>query len=174
MTKYRYFLDTEREAKWLNEMSGKGYALTGFCMGFYSFDRCQPGEYVYQIDFTEGMFSVSTDYREFMAETGVEIVCLWGPWVFLRKKACEGEFRFYTDAESSVQHYTKVRNFFKGIVLLDIICLLVNMPGALLGIASSRIGMGIIALCSVPMIAETMRLGGILKELKIRMGENNG
>lgn len=174
MTKYRYFLDAEKEAKWLNEMSGKGYALTGFCMGFYSFDRCQPGEYVYQIDFTEGMFSVTTDYREFMAETGVEIVCLWANWVILRKKACEGEFRLYTDAESSALYYAKVRNFFKGIVLLEIMCLFMNMPGALRGMAASWIGMGIIALCAVPMIAETMRLGSILKELKIRMGENNG
>ena len=40
MTKYRYYFDTDKEAEWLNEMSRQGYALTGFCMGFYSFDRC--------------------------------------------------------------------------------------------------------------------------------------
>lgn len=127
MMRFRLYFDKDKETEWLNEMSRQGYALTGFCMGFYSFERCEPGEYVYQVDFTDGFFRVSSDYREFMAEAGVELVCLWGYWVILRKRASEGAFELYTDVESSIEHYTKIRRMFKAAACLEIICLFMEI-----------------------------------------------
>ena len=75
MVRFALYYDKDKETEYLNEMSRKGYALTGFFMGFYYFDECRPSEYIYQIDITEGLFRVSNDYREFMREMGVEIVC---------------------------------------------------------------------------------------------------
>ena len=92
MTKFRLYLDKDKETTWINEMAAKGYALKGFFAGFYSFEKCEPGEYVYQIDFGSKMYSVSDDYREFMAENNIEIVCLWGYWIILRKRASAGAF----------------------------------------------------------------------------------
>ena len=111
MVKFRLYLNKDDETKYLNEMAAKGYAMpgprhpmTGFFAGFYSFEKCRPGEFIYQVDITEGMFRVTNDYREFMQEMGVEIVCLWGMWVILRKKAADGPFVLYTDVESTTEH----------------------------------------------------------------------
>ena len=104
MVKFKLFINKGEETEYLNEMARKGYAMTGFALGFYTFESCRPGEYIYQVDITEGLFRVSGDYRDFMREMGVEIVCLWGPWVILRKRAEEGPFVLYTDVESSIEH----------------------------------------------------------------------
>lgn len=99
MTKFRLYFDKDKETAWINEMVKKGYAMTGFFAGFYQFEACTPGEYVYQIDFGSKMFSVSNDYREFMEENNIEIVCLWGYWIILRKRTVDGKFVLYTDVD---------------------------------------------------------------------------
>jgi len=170
MVKFRLSFDKDKETKWLNEMARQGYALTGFCAGFFSFDLCRPGEYVYQIDITSGMFRVSSDYREFMNETGVEIVCLWGMWVFLRKKASEGPFELYTDVESNIEHYTKIRKMFKCVAILEILGLMVELYYAMQGVITGIAGCFILGALTVLLLRETMRVNGILAELKERIG----
>lgn len=171
MVKFRLFFDKDKEIEWLNKMSGEGYALTGFFMGICTFDTCQPGEYVYQVDFTEGLFSVSSNYREFMEDAGVEIVCLWGCWVILRKKAAEGEFKLYTDVESSIGHYTKIRNMFKLVTILELVCLLVEILAAFRGIYAAKICACLLIVFVMILIKEVIRLNGVLDELKARIGE---
>ncbi len=172
MIKFRLFFNKDKEAEWLNEMSGQGYALTGFCMGFFHFDRCQPGEYVYQIDFTEGIFRAGTDYREFMAEAGVEIVCLWGYWIFLRKKSSDGPFELYTDVESSIEHYTKIRNMFKIVTFIELAALFAEIMAAAAGWGYAKICACVIILMLAALARETMRLNGMLAELKARIGQS--
>ena len=62
-----------------------------------------------------------------MEETGVEIIDNWGYWVFLRKKAAEGEFELYTDVDSQIEHYTKIRNMFKVVSIIELICFIVEI-----------------------------------------------
>ena len=80
MTKFRIYFDKDKEVTWLNEMAAKGWAMTSFGCCVYHFEPCRPGEYLYQIDFGDGAFSVSEDYREFMSEAGVEIVGVSVPY----------------------------------------------------------------------------------------------
>ncbi len=77
-------------------MSAQGWAAKSFFAGFYQFEACEKGEYVYQIDFGTKLFAASEDYREFMREAGIELVQTWGYWIILRKKASEGNFELYT------------------------------------------------------------------------------
>lgn len=121
MKKFRLYYDKDKETAWLNEMAAQGYALTSFFAGSYTFDECTPGKYTYQIDFSDNLFHVSEDYREFMRENNIEIVQTWGFWVFLRKQNADGPFHLYTDIDSSIEHYTKIRNMFKGVSILMII-----------------------------------------------------
>ena len=121
MVKFRLYVNKDRETNWLNEMVRRGYAMEGFFAGFYLFGACSPGEFIYQIDITEGFFRIPSDYREFMGEAGVEIMGLWGPWVFLRKRAAEGPFELYTDVESTIEHYTRIRNLFKVATAVEMI-----------------------------------------------------
>ena len=74
MIKFRLYYDKDKMTEYLNEMSRKGYAMTGFCVGFYRFDRCLPGEYIYQIDITEGMFRVSNDYYWYTDEVDAVVL----------------------------------------------------------------------------------------------------
>lgn len=174
MIKFKLYFDTEKETKWLNEMSAKGYALTDYCWGFYSFEKCLPGEYVYQIDIVDGFFNVDDDYRKFMEDIGVELVCMWGCWVILRKKAADGPFRLYTDAESSIEHYSKIGLMFKAVTILDIFCLATVLLQAAGGsLAALGLSFLIMALVAV-MIRQVMHVNMILAELKERIGEPVG
>ncbi len=119
MVKFRWYFDTDKETEWLNRMAEKGWALTGFGLGFYRFERCEPGEYIYQIDATDKLFGVSEDYRQFMEEMGAEIVCIWGFYAFLRRKAAEGPFQLYTDVEFSISHYSKIINRFETVEAIE-------------------------------------------------------
>lgn len=174
MVKFKWYYDTDKETEFLNEMSKKGYALSGFFLGFYHFDQCRPGEYIYQIDITEGLFRVSNDYREFMRDMGVEIVCLWGPWVILRKRAEDGPFVLYTDVESRIEHYTKIKNLYKIAAVIESICILVELLGAVQGVMLGYAFSLLLAALSIGFIREIVRINGILAELKGRIGIDTG
>ena len=51
MIKYRFYLDKDAETAWLNQMAADGWAMKRFFAGFYDFETCENGEYVYQVDF---------------------------------------------------------------------------------------------------------------------------
>ena len=107
MIKFKLYFDKDKETAWLNEMSSNGWSMNGFFAGFYRFEPCEKGKYTYQIDFGNKLFSVSDDYKEFMAEADIEIVQTWGFWVFLRKLTAKGDFELYTDVDSQIDHYKK-------------------------------------------------------------------
>ena len=172
MTKFRLYLDKDKETTWINEMAAKGYALKGFFAGFYSFEKCEPGEYVYQIDFGSKMYSVSDDYREFMAENNIEIVCLWGYWIILRKRANDGEFVLYTDVDSSIEHYTKILKMFKVVTIIELICFFVEVLATMNGAAIGIFGMIIIGLLIIALMRATLSTKRTINELKERKGES--
>ena len=126
MKKFALYFDKDKETAWLNEMAAQGYALTSFFAGTYTFEECSPGKYTYQVDFSDKLFQISEDYREFMRDNDIEIVQTWGFWVFLRKRNADGPFLLYTDVDSSIEHYTKIRNMFKGASILMIIGFLIE------------------------------------------------
>ena len=47
--KWFWVWDFEKEERWLNDMAESGWALVsvGFCR--YSFERCEPGEYIVRL-----------------------------------------------------------------------------------------------------------------------------
>ena len=47
MIRFRLYFDKDAETKWLNEMAEQGWAMKSFFTGFYSFERCEPGQYMY-------------------------------------------------------------------------------------------------------------------------------
>ena len=171
MTKFRLYLDKDKETAWINEMAAQGYALTGFCIGFYKFEECEPGKYTYQIDFGDKMFAVDDNYREFMAENNIEIVSLWGYWIFLRKLAADGEFKLYTDVDSSIEHYTKILKMFKIVTIIELICFFVEVMGAMNGAGIGFFGMLLIGAIVIGCMRATISTKRKIAELKERKGE---
>ena len=171
MTKFRLYLDKDKETAWINEMAAQGYDLTGFCIGFYKFEECEPGKYTYQIDFGDKMFAVDDNYREFMAENNVEIVCLWGYWIILRKLTTDGEFELYTDVDSSIEHYTKILKMFKIVTIIELICFFVEVMGAMNGAGIGFFGMLLIGAIVIGCMRATISTKRKIAELKERKGE---
>ncbi len=123
MIKFRLYYDKDKEQVWLNEMVEKGWAVEHFFLGFYTFAPCKPGEYIYQLDMLNNWAGERADYQEFMSELKIETVTQWWRWVYLRKKSADGPFELYTDPESMIAQYTRIRNFFKVFVIVELLLL---------------------------------------------------
>ena len=65
-----------------------------------------------------------------MSDSDIEIIQSWGFWVFLRKLSSEGEFQLYTDVDSQIEHYKKIRNMFKAVTVIELICLFIELFSA--------------------------------------------
>ncbi|GAA0709187.1 hypothetical protein GCM10008904_19910 [Paraclostridium ghonii] len=125
MIKFRWYYDKDLEERFLNEMVSKGYAMTKFLLGIYWFEKCERGEYTYKIDLVSDKDkNQKKEYYDLICETGGEIVQTWGIWVFLRKK---GEFELYTDNESKIEQYNRIKKKF----LLLALCELLIIPSQL-------------------------------------------
>lgn len=168
MIRFKLYMDKDAETKWLNEMSEEGWAMKSFFIGFYRFEKSEKGKYAYQIDFGEKLFKVSNEYREFMQEAGIEIVQTWGWWVILRKLASEGEFELYTDVESSIEHYSKIRRMFKIGAVIEIVCLWMEIMAATIGQVSFAVVaaffIGAILIVFIRMAIHTTNIINNLKE----------
>ncbi len=103
----------DKEEKWLNEMAAKGLCLVsvGFCK--YEFEDCEPGEYRICMQLLDKMshHPESQKYIEFLETTGAEHIGSYIRWVFLRKKAADGEFELFSDNSSRIKHLSGVIRF---------------------------------------------------------------
>lgn len=113
-TMIRAFYDFEKEENFLNKMAAQGWALKKYCFCKYVFEECEKGEYIYRIQLLEkGLDNPeSQKYIQFMEDMGAEFITSYNRWVYFRKKASEGEFEIFTDKDSKISHYKKVRLFF--------------------------------------------------------------
>lgn len=171
MMKYRLYFDKDEETKWLNQMAEEGWALERFFAGFYRFEECEPGQYTYQVDFGDRLFSVSDEYKEFMQDTGVEIMQTWGYWIFLRKLSSEGEFELYTDVESSIEHYRKIRRMFKVVAVVELIALVFELFAGMEGVYFGYACAFLIGAMLFAIVGALMKTNDIIAELQERKGE---
>lgn len=56
--------DFEKEERWLNEMAQEGWVLDNTGFSFYTFVRCEPGEYIIRLE-----MNPSSDYRAFVIDS---------------------------------------------------------------------------------------------------------
>ncbi|WP_304943947.1 DUF2812 domain-containing protein [Vallitalea guaymasensis] len=112
MTKlaFRYFMDYEKEEKWLNEMESRGYHFLRYCFLFYIFTIGEPNTYTYRIELLENMTTnnESRSYLDFLADTDIEHVASWARWVYLRKEKEKGSFDLFTDLDSKLKHFRRI------------------------------------------------------------------
>ncbi|HBV87158.1 DUF2812 domain-containing protein [Desulfosporosinus sp.] len=155
MLKFKLFYDKDAEEDWLKEMSLNGWAFKKFFLGVYTFEPCEPGEYNYQIDLLDNWNGNKDDYARFMEDMGVEVISQWWRWVYLRKKAADGPFEMYTDAQSKIAHYTKIMKFFQIALVLEIVCFIIELMAVIktgdvfFGILTGVIGIIALALLKI-------------------------
>jgi hypothetical protein len=160
MISFRLYFDKDAEEAWLREMSQNGWAFQKFFLGFYTFEPCNPGEYNYQIDLLDNWSSNKTEYSSFMADLGVEVIGQWWRWVYLRKKAADGPFEMYTDAQSKIALYSKIKAFFQIALIIEVICLAIELSAAL------RTGSFIFVIFTVLLLAISLALLKIIWKCK--------
>ncbi|MDE6915639.1 MAG: DUF2812 domain-containing protein [Lachnospiraceae bacterium] len=167
MIRFRLYFDKDAETAWLDQMAQDGWAMKRFFAGFYSFEACEKGEYVYQVDFGDRMFAVSSDYRELMQDMGIEIVQTWGYWVILRKRAAQGKFELYTDAASRVEHYRKIRRMFRVVTVLELLCMFGEFYlGAAGGIVWAYVFAFLFAALAAGLTNAVFRLNAMISEME--------
>ena len=142
MKKFRLYYDPDKELVWLQNMLNQGWALTHFALGVYTFEPCQPGEYIYQIDILKDVTDFD-NYKAFMEDSGVEVVCRWMRWVYVRKRAEDGPFKLYTDPESLIRYYRTIRGLFLPLAILETFCAVLELFS---GSGSGQAVFGLIAL----------------------------
>ncbi len=124
----------EKEEKWLNEMSARGLHLIAASAIRYEFEEGVRGEYVYRLELLEYLPShpESAAYLRFLEETGVEQVASYLRWVYLRRKAGEGEFEIYSDLDSKIAHCKRVVAIATGVNVLLCITIATQLIAAVL------------------------------------------
>ena len=57
-----------------------------------------------------------------MPEWGGEGLQRWGRWVYLRKRTEDGPFDVYTDLDSQIGLYQRMRRLFVWVLILEVFC----------------------------------------------------
>lgn len=126
MTRFKTYINVDEEQEFLNDMSKKGWKMKSFFAGFYNFERCKPGEWVYQVDIIDKKHGPYNKFCRFMEDIGVTVIQRWFYWVYLCKPASEGDFALYTDTESKIEQYTRMKDIFGFATVLEFFCVLID------------------------------------------------
>lgn len=109
MVKHRWFWawQDEREEAWLESMSREGWHLKELGPLRYTFERGEPQEWVYRLDFRTGR--EIQDYVEFVRAAGWQYIGKMYSWLYFRLPAEAGQpAELYTDAEGKIAKYQRI------------------------------------------------------------------
>ena len=98
--KWIWAWDFDKEERWLNEMAMQGWALAevGFCC--YTFEKCEPGEYIVRLQMQKN----DPEYVAFLEDMGAEYIGRVVQWIYVRRRAEEGPFELFSDTRSRLEH----------------------------------------------------------------------
>ncbi|WP_051384787.1 DUF2812 domain-containing protein [Sporolactobacillus laevolacticus] len=135
---FKLFYDFEKEEHWLNQMAQKGWAFKKYTPGCYTFESCDKGQYSYRIEFLKhGLKHEETkDYLQFLEETGITCVSSVSNWVYLRKAAEKGSFNLFSDIDSRILHYKRIKNLWIFFTTIEFVAVAANL--ILAGVTDDR------------------------------------
>ena len=99
----------QEEEIWLRKLAREGWHLSSLFPLVYTFTRGEPRDDVYRLDFNESRKDLD-EYLQLFRDAGWEYVGSLTGWQYFRKPYEAGEAaEIYTDAESKIQKYRRVR-----------------------------------------------------------------
>lgn len=112
-TIHKLFIDYEKEEKWLNEMSNKGYSLVNYNWFNYTFIKCKPSQYKYRILILEKNHK-HNDNNDYLDSINChnEIITTYKKKVYLRKISNNDDFEIDTDIRIKINYYEKIFTLF--------------------------------------------------------------
>ena len=109
MVRRRWFWawqDHQQEA-WLEAMSREGWHLKDVDWITYTFERGEPAEYVYRLDYRPD--KDAQEFQEFVQEAGWQYVGKTTGWLYFRLPAEAGpSAELYTDPEGKIARYKRL------------------------------------------------------------------
>ena len=109
MVRRRWFWawqDHQQEA-WLESMSREGWHLKDVDWIAYTFERGEPAEYVYRLDYRPDKDAY--EFQEFVLEAGWQYIGKTTGWLYFRLPAQAGEpAELYTDPEGKIARYKRL------------------------------------------------------------------
>lgn len=104
----KVFLNFEKEEKWLNKMCEEGHALEQISNGYYFFKSCEPGKFIYRINFSSQEMSDLAEQDIPINSTHVEQIATINRWQYFRRPKHFGNFELYSDDKSKIKHYQRM------------------------------------------------------------------
>ncbi|MEW9109263.1 MAG: DUF2812 domain-containing protein [Cytobacillus gottheilii] len=160
----------EEEQQYFEEMSSKGFHFVKYKFPFYHFHQGEPGDYQYQIDFQNLDESNKESYLQLFKDDGWEFIVgyggVYGTWFYFRKpKSADESLRIFTDTDSKVELYGKIR---RNWAFYFIFLFLVTMvPNFLLGDSFTSILLYVMWLIIAVIYAKiTLRLTFKIRDLR--------
>ncbi|MCQ2161164.1 MAG: DUF2812 domain-containing protein [Bacteroidales bacterium] len=127
-----WFVDFDKEEQWINEMSKKGWRFWHTNGVIYRFKKCEPGEFIYQIDFDEKQREGGEDYVVFRSSCGDIFVHQCKHKIYWKRKCVDGEFEAENNVAAKLRLTNKAFNFhlnsFIGLTIIAAIAYLILMP----------------------------------------------
>lgn len=116
----------DKEEEFLREMSLEGWHFRALNLFWYEFEKGEPREYNYKLDFKPRYNEIDSEYltmfKDFGWERIYEFRAFRGVWEYFRKEADGAENELYTDDESKIELLGRIRRFylFLGIFFVSI------------------------------------------------------
>ncbi|WP_338653655.1 DUF2812 domain-containing protein [Lysinibacillus sp. Y5S-8] len=170
MHKYRLMINPYAIEKWVNDMACQGWHLKKFTWIRFTFERGEPGRYIYRHDELERFGShYEEDYLEFLQSSGIEQVDRSGNFVFFRKVAQEGTFELYTDKKTKIGNLSKKMSLLFSLILLNLFIGIIGLMGDFseqttdwVGFTLNTLNLVVVVLFSLPLY-KLMRVRNRLK-----------
>lgn len=170
MHKYRLMINPYAIEKWVNDMACQGWHLKKFTWIRFTFERGEPGRYIYRHDELERFGShYEEDYLEFLQSSGIEQVDHSGNFVFFRKVAQEGPFELYTDKKTKIGNLSKKMSLLFSLILLNLFIGIIGLMGDFseqttdwVGFTLNTLNLVVVVLFSLPLY-KLMRVRNRLK-----------
>ena len=121
LTRWFWVWDFDREERWLNEMAMEGWALCGVGFCSYTFERCEPGEYIVRTE----MRRADSEYISFMEEIGAEYIGRMVAWIYFRRRTEDGPFELF-DLDAKISHLSRIARMLWVIGIANLLIGVVN------------------------------------------------
>jgi len=119
----------EKEETWLNQMAAEGWNLVSTTGLTYQFEHSDTEAFTYRLEYLKESprNMVNKPYFEFLAESGIEVVDSFRNWDYLRKPAELGPFDLYSDLDSRIEHYERIKKGYMSILGIVGVVLAINL-----------------------------------------------
>ncbi len=149
MFKFFTLFEYEEEEAFLEKQHKNGWKVTGYKLpGFYKFEKCEPEDVTYRIDFTNENGARNPEYRQMFSDNGWELLWSVNGFSIFRKErasASESNNEIFSDNASRLQMLQKIQKRRLLPVIIIFLCAVVpNFVKGLYGVFGTSLADNII------------------------------